>query len=211
MMTKSYFKTVLTSVLIFISSFSLYAQQETVEQDNTPPSLAEQFEIMKKKSSNYKQNNKVYKVVEIGNLNTFWSAIKDTISKADTEIIAIQDDKNKITSELASVQGELDETNSKLEKSAYINVLGIDFLKETYVVINFVIIISLIVLLLVAIYKFKNSNKVASDARKEYQEVEQEFTSYKQRALEKEMKLKRELVTEVNKVEELKQKLASHK
>jgi hypothetical protein len=57
----------------------------------------------------------------------------------------------------------------------------------------------LIVLLGFFIYKFNSSNVLTTEAKKSFQELQQEFDAHKKTAREREQKLARQLQDELNK------------
>jgi len=71
--------------------------------------------------------------------------------------------------------------------------------KGTYQTTMWVIILALVLILLFFIYKFKNSNVLTKEARKNLAENEAEFEEYRKTALEKQQKLGRMLQDEKNK------------
>ena len=91
----------------------------------------------------------------------------------------------------------------------HINFIGINFGKKVYIIINLVIIFGLLGGLIFALSKMKLSNKIAIQKRKEFTKLDGEFQEYKKSSLDKQMKLRRELQTERNKIEELKLKVTS--
>lgn len=186
------------------------AQEEPAEAE-TPNTLARQFQEMKDKSNRYQE----YKVVKEVYLDNFFNNVQDSISEVKGNLSETRAKISEQNSKLDSLRQKIDEQASKVKESEYdkthIKAMGIDFLKENYIYLNWGIIIGLILVLAIAIYKYKESNKVAVDKRREYEEIDNELNEYKQSVRERETKLRRELQTERNKVEELYQKIASLK
>jgi len=71
--------------------------------------------------------------------------------------------------------------------------------------------IALVVFMVILFLKSKTSQNYASKKKKDFQTVDQEYEEFRKRAREREIKLKRELQTAVNTLEELKQKTAINK
>ncbi len=61
------------------------------------------------------------------------------------------------------------------------------------------IIGGLLALLLLFIYKFKNSNSITREANHNLAEIEEEFDDHRRTALEREQKVRRQLQDEINK------------
>jgi len=223
-------------LLIFSLQFSLaqtntdsVARQKPAPKVNTPAAasgtnntLSKQFYTLREKSNSYQE----YKVVKETTLNTFWKNVQDTLTQArkqlqsiqsntDNQLKAVQDKIDGQQAELTRLKANVAERDEKLQKIAYntdrINVFGINLLKDSYIYLNLVIISALILLLAGAIYKYKDSNKVAVAKVNEFESVKSELNGYKQKLRERETIMGRELQTERNKIEELNQVIASLK
>ncbi|QHT70127.1 hypothetical protein GXP67_27510 [Rhodocytophaga rosea] len=228
---------VLTLVILTCSQQAILAQNVTdsLSQQKTAPkpkveyaptggnnSLAKQFFSLRDKSNSYQE----YKVIKQTSLNTFWKNVQDTLTQARKQLQAIQGNTN---SQLQAVQAKMDgqqaeltrlkssvaERDEKLKTIAYntdrINVFGLNLLKDTYIYLNIAIISILVLLLGGAIYKYKDSNKVAVSKVNEFETVKSELNGCRQKLRERETVMGRELQTERNKIEELNQTIASLK
>jgi septal ring factor EnvC (AmiA/AmiB activator) len=71
------------------------------------------------------------------------------------------------------------------------------------------LIFALLIAALVLYFRFQSANRITQQTRKEYQTLQSEFDEHRQRTRENETKLKRDLQTEINRVEELKGKSGS--
>lgn len=191
-------------LMIGLSS-STFAQDEPAG----PLTLEEQFRSLKDNSNSYQE----YKVVKETLLDQFYSNVRDSLVTIRQDIL---DAQNKIAAqqqEINRLQEDLEERQLAVEESRYdiehIEFLGIDVQKATYSTIVWSIIGILLIILAVAVYKYKSSNKVAVKKKNEYETLDNEFNEFKIRAREKETRLMRDLQTERNAVEELNQRLAS--
>lgn len=199
------------AIFFFLGSAEIMAQDipaDSVELSNT---LYHQFQDMKDKSNRYQE----YKVVKEVFLDTFWKSVQDSISEVKIDLTEAQAKIKEQNNKLDTLRQEIENQANMVEKSEYerahITVMGVDMLKENYKFLNWGIIIGLILVLAIAIFKYNNSNKVAVDKRRQYESINNELNDYKQDVRERETKLRRELQTERNKVEELYQKIASLK
>ncbi|MTI33073.1 hypothetical protein [Xanthovirga aplysinae] len=201
---------ILVMVLMGVSLSKAQTAQETATPTVSPSemTLLQQFEDLKSKSNSYQE----YKVVKMSWLNSFWSNVQDSIQATEIELVKAKENINAQQLEINQLDQDLKKREQEVAESQYaiehINVLGIDFGKGSYVLFNWIIIIILIVLLVGAIFKFKESNIISKKKVEEYNSLENEFKDYKQRAFEKETRLRRDMQTEMNRAEELKQKLA---
>lgn len=182
---------IILSVFI-LSGFSVNAQ-----------SLKEQFESLKENSENYK----VYKVIKRTELDNFWTVIQDSIQTAETKIRESRQQVSSQKEDISRLNSNISVHQQEIEglqyETSHIEVLGIDFSKEGYVVMNFTIIIALVIGLSLLYYKFQHDNKVAKTKVSAFQKLEIEFEEYKKNSLEKQMKLRRELQTERNRIDEI--------
>lgn len=196
-------------IVLLLASAPLAYSQEIETDPEQPNTLEEQFRSLKANSNTYQE----YKVVRETLLNQFYSNVRDSINDARQELAEAQQTINAQQQEITRLQGELQEREEAVAQSEYdiehIQVLGIDIQKQTYNYIVWGIILVLLIVLAVALLKYKSSNKEAVKKRNEYEGLDQEFNDFKSRSREKETRLMRELQTERNTVEELNQRLAA--
>jgi peptidoglycan hydrolase CwlO-like protein len=190
---------------IFMAASSLMAQ-ETIDAD---ASLKNQFDELKSKSNNYQ----IYKVVKETSLDEFWKSVRDTINADRTNITDLQKEMASLKAEVQSLNAQVAERDEKLEEQVYqiehMSFLGIGLTKGTYIVFTWVLIFALLIAALVLYFRFQSANRITQQTRKEYQTLQSEFDEHRQRTRENETKLKRDLQTEINRVEELKGKSGS--
>lgn len=175
----------------------------------TPNTLEEQFRTLKESSNNYQE----YKVVRETSLNQFYNNVRDSIYTAKQNILQAQSKIDEQQQEIERLKDNLESQQEALEQNEYemahTQLLGINIEKETYNYIVWGIILVLLIILAVAILKYKSSNRVAVKKKNEYETLDQEFNDFKARSREKETRLMRDLQTERNAVEELNQRLTS--
>ncbi|GAB3660646.1 hypothetical protein GCM10028791_34730 [Echinicola sediminis] len=184
-------------------SITTYAQN-TPEQEQPQNSLNEgtiesQFDYLNSVSNNYQE----YKVVKKTNLDKIKSNILDSLSLFKDQII----EKNgKIKAQNAEI-GELNtgiqnaenELKEALEAKDSFSILGLQVYKTTYSTIMWSVIIGLGLALAFFIFRYSKSHKVISETRKDLLETKEEFENHRKNTLERERKLKRQLVDEMNK------------
>ena len=194
-------------ILLLICGFSVLSAQG--QDAPTPNTLEEQFRTLKESSNNYQE----YKVVKEANLNQFYNNVRDSIYTAKQNILQAKSKINEQQQEIERLKDEVESRQQAVEQSEYeiahTQFLGIDIEKETYNFLVWGIILVLLIILAVAILKYKSSNKVAVKKKNEYETLDQEFNDFKLRSREKETRLMRDLQTERNAVEELNQRLAA--
>jgi len=189
--------------LIFASIFVVTTQAQT-ESDKATLSLNDgtiddQFEYVIQKSNRYQE----YKVVKTNWLFTLKAHTLDSLKAlkkdlSDTQAI-VDTQANEISglkTNLTNTQNNLDKTNKEKNSMA---LFGLNMSKTIYNLLMWSIIAALFVLLLVFIYKFKNSNSVTRLTKNTLLDIEEEFEEHRRNALEREQIVRRQLQDKLNK------------
>ena len=195
--------TVIISILTLLL-FSLNVSAQTSTNNESKGSLNSgtidsQFDFLYRKSPKWED----YRSVKVNMLFKFKKNVSDslalgrtklkqanaTISVQKNEIETLKADLNKTNENLTSVTGEKDS----------IKFLGIPLSKTGYNTILWSIIAVLTAALVLFISKFKMSNTITVQAKNSKAEIDEEFENYRQRSIEREQKLRRELQDELNK------------
>ncbi|WP_242131991.1 tRNA (guanine-N1)-methyltransferase [Aestuariivivens marinum] len=194
------------AILVFLS-FPLFGQNTSQEDDGLSldkSTLNNQFEYVLKKSGNFKgTNGQMYEAVKHSMLLTLQAHVVDSLKTlyknlADTQAI-VDNQANEISdlkAKLSTTQSDLDKTNT--EKNS-MSLFGLQMSKTGYNLLMWCIIGGLLALLILFIYKFKNSNSVTTEAKLALSEIEEEFEEHRKTALEREQKVRRQLQDEINK------------
>ena len=197
-------------LLIFFLSCGLIwgaiAQEATTEEEPSGPvatTLNEQFKQLKESSNTY--NN--FKIVREGTLNTFWAGVTDSIAATKNQLQLTQAKVNELQAELEGIKKSIAAKDKELAEHqhaiTHISVLGIDIPKENFIYTFWGVISFLVLALLIIGYRFRENNRVTATTRRENTALKEDMEEFKKRSLEKEQKLRRELQTERNTVEEL--------
>ena len=182
-------------IVLFLLIFSATAFSQTLEQ---------KWSKMLEKAENYEP----YKVIKKTELADFWKSTNDTIQRYQKEL---KGERSLIASQkvqIAQLKAQTVELNNTLSQNETdknsVSFLGIKANKIAY-------LSTLCLLLVIALfgigalyYMYKNSNTITSQKVNAYQVLSKEFDEYKLGKIEMERKLRRELQTQVNKLEELK-------
>ena len=187
-------KSLISSILIFIVIISLNAQES---KDTL--TIPEKFDKIYRISTSYQE----YKVVGMQRFQNLKKEVLDSLNdlkseiKIKNELIQAQKDSiSDITKVAEIVESDYRQT---LSKTRSIDFLGIEFLKTTYNTVVWSIIVTILILLIYFVYKFKNSNRVTKQAKSDLKELEEEFATDKKKSLKREQKLRRQLQDEINK------------
>lgn len=195
--------------LLFLFAFSVVkAQEPAAGETSAPNNLVNQFNNLKDNSNSYQE----YKVIRLTSLNSFWKSVQDSINATEAELVQARGSIQAQNEKVLSLEQENAQKDKEVQQSAYdienISVLGMDMQKQSYLALSWGIIIILLIILGIFAYLYKNSQLVTTEKRKAFEEVDQEFNEYKIKAREKELRIKRELQTEMNRAEELTQQIA---
>ena len=127
----------------------------------------------------------------------------DSINKAYATEAELKTTISTHEASIASLNKQLDDTKSSLnsvtEEKDSISLLGAMVSKSTYNFVLWTIIAGLMLLLLLFIYRFRNSNYLTQEAKTKLADLEIEYENHRRRALEREQKISRQLQDEINK------------
>lgn len=148
----------------------------------------------------------IYKVIPQTQLNAFWAETMDSLRERSAVITELRDAQASQQQEINRLQTELGRAQSELDSSLAVNdaisFLGMEFSKTGYHIMVWLIIVVLALLSVVAYSMFIRSNSVTTRTRREYDSLQAEFETHKNHSREKQVKLKRELQTALNQLNE---------
>lgn len=184
------------------------AQQKTTEEEDTlsltEGTIDNQFEYVIQKSYNYQE----YKNVKKTWLYQLKAHTLDSLKAIQNDLKTTQNTVDSLALEIKTLKSNLSETKLTLadtnEEKDNMALFGLQMSKNNYNVLMWSIIGVLFALLLLFIYRFKNSNSVTKEAKKTLVETEDEFEEHRRTALEREQKVRRQLQDEINKQKTLK-------
>lgn len=190
------------AVLIFCLVGTVASAQIETEQFDEM-TLNEQFNEIKSQSETFKN----YKVIKETGLDAFWKSVMDSVRLKEQRIAETADIIENQEKQIAELKSTITQKDLLLEEKEFagthISVLGMEFSKEGYKMFNLIIISILLLAMAVLIFKYKDNNRVAKKKSNDFNRLESEFEEYKRNALEKQMKLRRDLQTATNRLEEM--------
>ena len=173
-----------------------------VAQGQEEETLNGKFQNLVESSETFNQ----YKVITKTNLDAFWSEVMDSLRQDDKAIVDLNTEvasqKVAIDTLTRSKQSISSELEASLNANDSISFLGIAFSKLGYHILVWSIILVLTVLGLIAYLMYMRSNKVTTRSKKDLDSLQVDYDDLKNRSREKEVKLKRELQTALNTLEE---------
>ncbi len=190
------------SVLIVLLSASMlsFGQDKNDKFSLEKGTVENQFNFILEKSSKYED----YKVVKEGWLYVLKAHVMDTVKslkrglrESNNTIVAKQSEVDSIKKELASIDEKL--TIAVKEKNS-LRFLGILMGKGAYNSLMWTIVLILGGGLVLFVLLFKKSHVVTSQTKKDLQELKDEFEVFRKRALDREEKLSRKYLDDLNKI-----------
>jgi chromosome segregation ATPase len=181
----------------------LVAQPSSIAIEAQNLTLKERYEIMKDKSQTFKN----YKVINEGVLDGVWRITNDSIKAIKATVRETRENVARLESEIKNVQELLKQKEESMMQvehaSTHIEVLGIDFSKGFFIGLVGVIIATILVLLGLISGRLRFLQRNLKDKSDTVKVLNNEFEDYKRKALDKQMKLSRELQNERNRLQEL--------
>lgn len=190
----------LTAAMLTVTSLSAQTTDDAEEKPTLDKgTVSSQFDYVINESNRYQE----YKVVKMEWLNKLKSHVADSLKAVRNELTTTQQTVANQQKEIADLNSQVKNTNDNLtsvnNEKNNISFLGAQTDKATYKTIMWAIVAGLVALLAFFIYKFNSSNALTVEAKKAFQDLQQEFESHKKTAREREQKLARQLQDELNK------------
>ena len=195
-------KTVLFVTFALFCVTTINAQDDTNQEEKlslNEGTIDNQFEYVIRRSNNYQE----FKVVKKTWLYELKAHTMDSLNAVHKELSDSKATINSQSNEITQLKSELTTTKTNLvntinEKDS-MALFGLQMSKGGYNALMWTIIAALLALLLLFVYKFKNSNTITKQAKKALLETEEEYEEYRRNSLEREQKVRRQLQDEINK------------
>lgn len=189
-------------LLGIFSVFVFALQMNAGAQDNAK--LSEQYQNMIESSETFER----YKVIPITKVNDFGAALNDSISSLKSKISSAnaakkvaEKERDAALTQMKDLKAELEEAQSAVDDMP---LLGIAMTKTTYNIVVWSIVVVLVGALIILYVMFLNSFRLTRQAKKDKELVDQEIEDLRKRSHDKQVKIKRELQTALNKLDEYK-------
>lgn len=189
-------KSLFLNLLFFLSGITIAFAQDSTATENSLRSgtITSQFDYIYRVSNNFQG----YEVVSKSNLEQLKSNVLDSIQTMSKEVSDLKlhmstlDDSVVIVKELLAA--EIEQKNQAIADRDNFTFLGIGVQKTAYSSMMWVLVLILAAALaFFALQYFRSSSKI-SKAEKDLIDVQEEFEQHRKNTLERERKLKRELI-----------------
>ncbi|KPQ14091.1 MAG: hypothetical protein HLUCCX10_11390 [Algoriphagus marincola HL-49] len=168
--------------------------QETNENALQSGTIDEQFDYIYGASNNYQD----YKVVRRSFLDRLKSNMLDSIQTMRGEVLELKKDVQTRQDSIRSIQNLLAQTESEKQEAIAakdnFNFLGLGIQKGVYSTFMWVLVGALAAALALFSFKYFRSFSKIKKAEKDLAELQEEFEKHRKNTLERERKLKRELI-----------------
>ncbi|GHB52406.1 hypothetical protein [Mongoliitalea lutea] len=175
------------------------AQDEQPMGSLTSGTIASQFEYVNSISNNYQE----FKVIKKTHMDQLKKNVVDSLKVFQQEIASQKEELRSQQTQLAEVNKDLLALKESLEEAEAardnFSFLSFPIHKSAYNTLVWSIIGGLALALVFFLYRFFQSHRVVEKARKDLEETMEEFEQHRRNTLERERKLKRELVDALNK------------
>ncbi len=152
------------------------------------------------------QTFKQYKVIKKVDLTLFERILGDTLKSSASEIRTHASRVSTLESELETKKTQITELQSNLETSeslnSNINFLGMELSKSGYNIFVWTFILLLIAGVVILLLTMQSNRKNVNNAKKDLEASIHELKEFKTNSFQKETKLRRDLQTALNKLEE---------
>lgn len=187
-----------------LASFSVSVGQNPQPVPPGQPTLRQQYATLK---SDLEVING-YRMVKLYEMDQLWRVIEDSLKTNREAINQGAVIARQLTNEIDALKTQVAKTESEKEELvsdvANINVFGIAFSKAGFVILATCLVVGLLVLAGILFVISKVAYKSARESKKISDELYKEFEDYKRLAVEKNIKLSRELQSLKNRMAELK-------
>src|SRR6267378_2046076 len=193
-------------LLVFCSlaaSFSLFAQTPSVPPELKNASLQERYQLMKSTSQTFQD----YKVIKEIWLDKEWKIVMDSIRSGRSRWRDAKAEGAKLESQLLTTQLTLKQREASMaateHAASHIDFMGIDFNKAAFTGLAIAVVAGLVVLLVLMVGRLKIVSHDLNEKREAFDNLTQTLEEHKRNALEKQVKLSRELQNERNRIQEM--------
>jgi len=186
------------AMLPFIAANAQQAPQTNIGSLDSG-SIESQFDYINSVSNNFEE----YKVVRRANLAKIRANVTDSLKVFKDQLGTLNNQLTEQKNSIDQLNGSLSTSQAELQQALDMkdsfSFLGMFIHKSTYNTMMWGIVIVLGILLLFFMYRFKRNYSVTAEIKQTLEETREEFELHRRNTLERERKLNRQLVDEMNK------------
>ncbi len=194
-------KSLLSLLLIFIVG-TLYSQSVQKSIEDKKLNLNERYQAMKSGSQTFKD----YKVIKEVVLDEVWRITNDSfkiqairLSEANSQIAIMQEEMKSIHKAMQEQEAAVKDV---VYDSTHISVVGVPVAKGLFLLLTAAIIGALAFVVSICFARVKMMNSLVKEKTLIADSITNEFEEFKKKAMEKQIKLSRELQDERNKLQD---------
>jgi len=192
---------VFCTTMIILGTINSYGQSQVLVERTRKElqgPILDQFQYILDKSYNYSSDNVPFEVIKNRYVLAFKIHLSDSLAALKQQINL----HNKIVDELntqidaskAQIK-QLETTNSKLSsQTSSIDIIGVRIDKTYFKTIIAVLIVLLTLIIILLSNKLRKANDIVNQAKDEADEAQKEQERFRRTSMEREQKLKRELL-----------------
>lgn len=188
----------LTLFTIFCFSGYTFAQEQEQTGSLNSGTISSQFDYLNSISNNFQE----YKVVKKTNLDKIRNNVTDSLNVFKDQLVTFKQDLKVKQDQIADLEAQMSDIREQLAKAEEARdsffFLGMPIHKSAYNTMMWTIVAILAGAFLFFLYRFSQSFKVISKAKKDLEDTREEFDQHRKNTLDRERKLKRELVDALN-------------
>ncbi|WP_291784533.1 hypothetical protein [Cecembia sp.] len=180
----------------FCFSGFVFAQEQTGSLNSG--TINSQFDYLNSISNNYQE----YKVVKKAHLEKIRQNVTDSLNVFKDDLVTLKQDLKSRQADIAGLKEQMAALEEQLvsaeEARDSFTFLGLPVHKAAYNSFMWTLVAILLGAFLFFLFQYSQSHKVISKARKDLEETREEFDQHRKNTLDRERKLKRELVDALN-------------
>lgn len=149
-----------------------------------------------------------FRMMKLYKMDQFWKTIQDSVTSKNVGLansIAVTAQQKSEINQLKTILAKSESEKAALTlKVDNILVFGKPYSKSGFITFSTSMIVGLLTLIVVLVLMYRMTSRGAHELRKLNEELYKEFDDYKHKAIEKEIKISRELQNYRNRMSELK-------
>ena len=167
------------------------------------PTLDEQYEQIKTEIEVVDG----YRIVKMYKMDKVWASVSDSLRAMRAQQTAHEEEIDALTNQVAVLKAAMEKKESNAaalqEAVSSMTFLNWQVDKTAFVSIALIVVASLLGVIVFSWLVTAKFRKLWSESKHQYEIVSRDFEQYKHQAIEKQIKLSRELQTERNRIAEL--------